>query len=486
MSDVRDGVRAAERLMQAGDIDGSIDAFRRVLAVDPALPDAWYNLGYLLRHAGAYQDALDAYAEALARGVRGAHEVHINRAAILSEALNRTDDAEAELRAAVAVEPRAALAWLNLGSLAEDRGDAEAARDGYKRALAIAPDLARAEARIATLDVLAGRAEEVVARLRARLAGGGVDADGASDLGFALAGALDVLGRDTEAFAALSDANRRARSLLAPGRRYDAGAQRRLVDALLAQPAPAATAPPAGPDTPIFICGMFRSGSTLAEQLIVRHGEGTIAGGEMEMIPALVARALQPYPAALDGLDRDAARALQARYVADMRALLPGPARATDKRCDNVFHIGLIKRLFPDAKIVHTMRSPLDTILSVFFLRFSDAIAYNFDLDEIADFYIQYRRAIDHWRALFPGDILELDYDALVGDPQPVLRRLVAELGLEWRAGAPAAAADPIRTASAWQVRQPVHARSSGRWRRYAPWLEGVRARLLAAGIDAG
>jgi tetratricopeptide (TPR) repeat protein len=487
MSDVREGVRAAERLMQAGDIGGAIDAFRRVLAADPALPDAWYNLGYLLRHAGDYHGALDAYAEALARGVRGPHEVRINRAAILSEALNRSAEAEDELRAAIAAEPRSALAWFNLGSLAEDRGGAADARDSYRRALAIAPQMARAEARLAALDVLRGEARAVVDRLTARLAGGGLDADGAADLGFALAGALDSLGEDGAAFAAATQANRLAKSLLAPSRRYDRAAQHRLVDALVAQQRPSRdeSAPPAGAETPIFICGMFRSGSTLAEQLIARHAEGVVAGGEIETIPAIVAHELQPYPAALATLDGAGAERLQARYRADVRALMSENGRVTDKRCDNVFHIGLIKRMFPDARIVHTVRSPLDTILSVFFLRFSDTIAYNFDLDEIVDYYVQYRRVVDHWRAMFPGDVVDLDYDALVGDPEPVLRALLAPLGLSWRPGAVAAGeTNSIRTASAWQVRQPVHARSSGRWRRYAPWLGEVRARLEAAGID--
>lgn len=486
MDDVREGVRAAERLMQAGDAAGAIDAFRRVLAAEPNLPDAWYNLGYLLRHARDYRGALDAYGEALARGVRGPEDVHINRAAIFAEGLNQADAAEAELKAAVAKNPRAALAWLNLGLVEEDRGDAGAAREAYSHVVALDPGNGRALARLAALDTMAGEAAEVADRLAARLAQGGLHPDAAADLWFALGSARDALGDYPAAFAAVAEGNRLAKSLLAPVHRYQPLAQEGLTAALLAQgrPDPADSAPPAGDRAPIFVCGMFRSGSTLAEQLIARHAGGVTAGGELEFIPTLVATELQPYPASLARLDAASASGLQARYLAELAQVAPGAGRVTDKRCDNVMHIGLIKRLFPDAKIVHTVRNPLDTILSVFFLRFADTIGYGFDLADAAHYYVQYARVIAHWKALWPEDIVEMDYDELVTAPEPVLDRAFTALGLSWGSRTfGAATSQTVRTASAWQVRQPVHARSSGRWRHYAAQLEGVRETLAAAGL---
>lgn len=486
MDDPREGVRTAERLMQAGDWAASIDAFRRVLAAHPDLPDAWYNLGYLLRHARDYRGALDAYGEALARRVRGPEEVHINRAAIYSEALNRPEAAEAELKAAVAANPRAALAWLNLGLLAEDRGDAGAARDAYGRVVALEPGNGRALARLAALDAMGGDPAAVAARLEARLAQGGLHPDAAADLWFALGAARDAAGQYPAAFAAIAEGNRIAKSLLPPAYRYQPKAQEGLVDALraLPRPDPAECAPPAGAATPLFICGMFRSGSTLAEQLIARHAAGVTAGGELEFIPALVATELQPYPARLASLSADSATRLQARYLDELAQVAPGAGRVTDKRCDNVMHIGLIKRLFPEAKIVHTMRNPLDTILSVYFLRFADTIGYGFDLADIAHYFAQYSRIVAHWKSLWPEDIVDLDYDALVAGPEPVLDAAFGALGLSWgNRGFGAPPRENVRTASAWQVRQPVHPRSSGRWRNYAAQLEDVREALAAARV---
>lgn len=486
MDDVREGVRAAERLMQAGDAAGAIDAFRRVLAARPELPDAWYNLGYLLRHARDYRGALDAYGAALAHGVRGPEDVHVNRAAILAEGLNQPDAAEAELKAAVAKNPRMVVAWLNLGLIEEDRGDAAAAREAYRRVVALDPGNGRALARLAALDTMGGDPAAIAAGLEARLAAGGLHLDAAADLWFALGSARDALGDYPAAFAAVAEGNRLAKSLLAPVHRYQPRVQEGLTAALLAQgrPDPAECAPPGGNRAPIFICGMFRSGSTLAEQLIARHAAGVTAGGELEFIPALVATELQPYPASLARLDAASASGLQARYLAELAQVAPGAGRVTDKRCDNVMHIGLIKRLFPDAKIVHTVRNPLDTILSIFFLRFADTIGYGFDLADAAHYYVQYARAIAHWKTLWPDDIVDLDYDELVAAPEPVLDRAFAGLGLDWGNRAfGAAAPETVRTASAWQVRQPVHARSSGRWRNYAVQLEGVRETLAAAGL---
>lgn len=463
--------------MREGRIDDGIHAYRRLLAIDPASTEAWYNLGYLQRCARSFDAALEAYGEALARGIDRPEEVHLNRAAILSEFLARDSDAERELRAALACNPRFALGWLNLGMLYEDRGDPAAARDAYGRVLALEARHARALARLSAIDVFEGKARTVPARLTALLANPRLPAGDAAEIGFALGGALDALGRYDEAFAAFARANQAAQAAAPPSRRYDRAAHERLVDRLIALPrAPRATA---AAWSPTFICGMFRSGSTLVEQILSRHSRVT-RGGELEILPALVATQLQPYPDALATATPDQFAAVRDAYLGEVRDLYPDADTLTDKRPDNVLHIGLIKHLFPAARIVHTTRSLRDTMLSVWFLHFDDSVAYGHALDDIVHWFGQYRRLMAHWRTLYGDDIHDIAYEDVVAAPRTTIAALLDFCGLDWEDAvlAEQGAGGVVRTASVWQVRQPLHGRSVARWRHYARYIEPYLAAL--------
>jgi len=148
----------------------------------------------------------------------------------------------------------------------------------------------------------------------------------------------------------------------------------------------------------------------------------------------------------------------------------------TDKRPDNFLHVGLIKTLFPRAKIVHTRRNPLDNLLSLYFLHLDPGMAYALDLDDAAHWLKEHDRLMAHWKALYPDDICDIDYDELVLAPKPVIEGLLAFLNLSWEDGVLQfhRGAAPVKTASVWQVRQPLHARSSGRWQNYRSVLEPI------------
>ncbi|MBD8620041.1 sulfotransferase [Sphingomonas sp. CFBP 13728] len=473
----------AVRALRAGQVDDGIAAYGALLAVAPGDADSWYNLGYLLRCARRFEEAVAAYATALEHGIARPEEVRLNRAMILSEFLERTDEAEAELRNAIAIAPRFVAARLNLGNLLEDRGEAGAARAVYGDALAIDPRNGRALARQAAIDVFEGRAALVPERLRTALADARLPVDARTEIGFALGGALDAGGAYPDAFAAYAEANRAAAAGAHPSLRYDRAAHERLVDALIALPPSSSKT---RGEAPVFVCGMFRSGSTLVEQILARHSQVT-AGGELDVIPAMAA-AIDGYPGALTTMDDDAFGMLAAQYVAETRALHPDAAMLTDKRPDNFLHIGLIKRMFPNARIVHTTRAPLDTMLSVYFLYFDDSITYGHQLGDIAHWYGQYRRLMAHWQASYPGDIHDVSYDDVVRAPQPTIAALLEFCGLPWEDGvlSPTQSRATVRTASVWQVRQPLHQRSSGRWRNYAAELRARRPELgiFAADLD--
>lgn len=463
MDDWQDLLREASRLRTLGRVEEAIAAYERLLAAQPDLADSWYNLGWLQRKVRRFEAALDSYARALDLGVRDPEEVRLNRAVILSDYLHRPADAAQELDAALEDNPDYVPALLNLGNLREDLGDRPGARAAYERALAVEPGNSLALARLAGVSHAAELDGTLAQRLKIAIAGAAPDEQ--ADLGFALAGLLDAAGRHEEAFDAARSAN--AASRTATGAAYDrAGHERfaqRLIDSFAqrssgAEPAPA-----------IFVCGLFRSGSTLVEQILGAHSRVT-AGGELDLVPALVAR-IDGYPEAVPAAD--------ARTLEDWRdfyrsGLPPHDGTLlTDKRPDNFLHLGLIKTLFPDAKIVHTRRDPLDNLLSLYFLHLDPGMAYALDLADAAHWHGQYERLMAHWKSLYPNDIFDLDYDQLVREPRPVIERLLAFLGLDWEDGLLDfhAGAAPVRTASVWQVRQPLHGRSSGRWRNYREQL---------------
>ena len=455
----------ASALRAAGRVGEAIAAYQRLLAANPELPGSWYNLGWLQKQARHFEDALASYRQALDRGVDEPEEVHLNQAVILSDHLSRPEDALAELEAALALNPIYVPALLNLGNLHEDRGDRAAASDAYQRALAQQPGNALALARLAGVS---DADDELIERVRAAIAQAQTSPAEKADLGFALGRLLDQAGDYDAAFEAYAEANRASAASYGPKfRGYDRSAQEQLVDRLIAAfPVPAQPRESSEGQAPLFICGLFRSGSTLVEQILAGHSR-VAAGGELDLIPALVAR-IQPYPEALEAADPAMFERLRRTYLAGLPAGGSGKI-VTDKRPDNFLHIGLIKAMFPEAKIVHTQRDPLDNLLSLHFLHLDPAMAYALDLEDAAHWHGEYRRLMAHWKALYGDDIHDVDYDQLVREPRPVVERLLAFCGLEWEDQCLAfhSGERVVKTASVWQVRQPLYTRSSGRWKNY-------------------
>lgn len=462
-------LREASQLFRAGRHAEAVVAYERLFATGARLPDSWFNYAMALRAQRRPDDALAAYGRALQLGISGPEEVHLQRGVILADDLGRSSDALAELQAALKIVPAYVPALLNLGNLHEDLGDRGAARDAYARVLAVQPNDPLALAR--SLGLADTASDAMLPRVRAALAHPSATLLDRADLGFALGAALDKVGDFDAAFDAYAEANRASAALAAgSGIRYDPRAQEQLVDRIIAAFPLAAAAPPTG-RAPIFICGMFRSGSTLAEAILAAHS-GVVAGGELHLL-AGVASGFAPYPEATATATAQQLTALRDAYLAATALRHALGQRLTDKRPDNFLHVGLIKALFPDARIVHTVRDAPDNHLSVWFLHASPAVAYATDLGHIAHYDAQHRRLMAHWRTLWPDAIFELDYDRLVADPEPSLTALLDFCGLAPEPGLlERRSTGAVRTASNWQVREPLYRRSSGRWRNYAHRLD--------------
>ena len=485
--------REAERLASEGRLAEAIVAHQRLLQRSPDYPDCWYNLGRLQRRLGQFEEALASYAQALRRGVREPEEVHLNRAVIFADGLHSDAEAEHELAAALAINPGYLPALQNLANLYEDLGRGGEAQALYERILERWPQAFESLARYGILRGALDDADDaLIARLRTASAYPTATAAERASLGFALAQLLDRKGEYSAAFAAAAAANRVSRIAAGASAAYDRVAHERFIDALIAAfprretllpelPGAAALEPALKRPRPIFVCGMFRSGSTLAERLLTAHPQ-VASGGELDLLPRLVKANLIPFPARMAQAPSSLLERIATEYLDQLARLFPGAAWVTDKRPDNFLLIGLIKQLFPQARIVHTTRDALDTCLSIFFLHLDPGISWSLDLMDIGHYYRQYRRLMAHWRFIYDEDILDFDYDALVRDPRPVAQRLVGFCGLDWHEGCLqfATRAGRVRSASAWQVRQELYRRSSGRARNYVHELAPLAAYLEA------
>ncbi|MFA6984861.1 MAG: sulfotransferase [Arenimonas sp.] len=489
-------LRQAETLHRQGRRLEAIEVFRQVLATRPDSTEGWYELGYLLKAEGKYEDALEAYGQALARGVKRPEEVHLNRAVIYSDHLRRDELAEHELKAALTLAPDYVPARLNLGNLHEERGERAEALACYAQ---IMPESG------GSADAYRDLRCEALARTSILQPPGSVDDplfqhlhDAATTLAqtpivranvlFALGRAYDRLDEFDKAFDAYARANRCL--LRESGKTYDRAHSTRLIDAMIAA-FPTAAQGGIGAATgaaPLFICGMFRSGSTLIEQVLAAHPQVT-PGGELDFLMRLAASRLAPFPQSMIHLDPKREAAFADEYRSHLAQLFPDAnagAYITDKRPDNFLLIGLIKRLFPDARIVHTTRHPMGNGFSIYMQHLHHRVAgYSSDLGDIGHYYGQYRRLMAHWKSLYPDSIYDFDYDDFVSDPVPALQRLFAFLGLDWdeRALEFHKLRNTVKTGSYWQVRQPLHGNASGRWRHYDQHLGPLRLALGDAGI---
>jgi hypothetical protein len=261
------------------------------------------------------------------------------------------------------------------------------------------------------------------------------------------------------------------------GSPYSPEEHRQYVDQLIAAFSPAHFARVRGwgleTDVPVFVVGLPRSGTSLVEQILASHprvhgaGELTDMRSAYRSLPALVGKHA-PGVECVAALSRETVRLLASGYLDRVRRLAPDAARIVDKMPDNYLMLGLIATLFPRARLIHVRRDLRDVGLSCWLTHFKH-IRWACDLAHIGTRAREYLRLMEHWRRALPVPMLEIDYEEVVADLEGSARKLVAWCGLEWD---PACLAfhrtkRVVRTASMTQVREPLYARSVGRWRHY-------------------
>lgn len=438
-------------LFETGDVAGAITALRRACELAPNMAGGWFNLGRALK-------------------------LRV-----------RTGEAIAALQRALQLDPSHVSARLTLADAEASIGQVGAAAAELRRLLQTHPGNAHAWFALANLKVVPLTGQDL-ALLRRNFERADVPTEDRVLFGFALARALEDHADYAASFEVLQCANRLQRGRV----RWNAVEHRARIDAV----ARAFAAPPATPLDPqsgsevILIASIPRSGSTLVEQIIASHPE-VEGANEITDLPTILdeesRRRGRPFP----GWVRDAVPAdwqrLGREYLARTACWRERKPRFTDKNLVNWKYIGTALAMLPSARVVVVRRDPVEACLACYRQWFARGTPFAYDLTELADYCADFMRLTRFWLKQYPDRVFDLEYEALLADPEGVIRRLLDFCGLPF---------DPaclsfhetqrtvISAASAAQVRQPLQ-RSTARAARYGHLLDTLRGRLRDAGLVA-
>ena len=435
-------------LQKAGQIDAAAKIYEQVLADNPNRASAWNLLGTVAIQKSDPERALALLRHALS--------------------LNAKDPAIQH----------------NLGYLRGLFGDSQEAVAHYREAIRLKPDYAEAYHNLASSaafrygDPLLENIEDLLENQDM------ADVDRCF-LHFAAGKMFDDMGAYDRAFVHYAAGN------AARNANFDQTTHRHLIDRTISmfdadyvrgRIHPADSTAGDGARRMIFIVGMPRSGTTLAEQILSSHPAVAGAGelGDISSIAGTLpehaagAPAETKFPDCMPWVSDAVVGGFANAYHNRVEGLFPDARRIVDKHPLNFRFVGLILQFFPSTTIINMRRDPRDTCLSCYFQNFNKGQHYAFDLEALGRVYLDYHRLMEHWRRLLPGRFLDVDYESLIDDAKSEGSRMLAAAGLDWHPDCEQfhKTARPVSTASRWQVRQPIYKTAKARWRRYEKHIE--------------
>jgi tetratricopeptide (TPR) repeat protein len=469
-----------------GDTTRSVTSARRAIERSGNSAHDWVRLARALWQAHEFNEVEGCITRARAAARSAGCFAQLGNLFILLEDFPRALEAYDEAARREPQEPRY---LYNRAAVRRFLGQLEQAELDYDRLIELDPG--ECEAWLSRTELRRQRPERNhVAALEARLAKGFRSWQGEVPIRYALAKEYEDLGDYARSWQHLAAGAALRRQHL----QYDVHTDLATVEWIRdAFPHAGSCARECPSDDPIFIVGMPRTGTTLLERILAGHPRVLAAGELSHLSLAVVAAAertagrtrLSRRELVAVSANLDFA-ALGADYLARTRPRAAHLRRCIDKLPLNYLYCGIIHRALPNARILHMTRHPLATCYAVFKVLFNQGYPFSYDLGELADYYLGYRRLMAHWQLTLPGKILEVSYERLVCDPETEARRVFdfCNLGWEKRYLEVEKVIGPSTTASASQVRRPIHQDSISQWRHYEHHLAHVAQRLAAAGIE--
>jgi tetratricopeptide (TPR) repeat protein len=451
----------------------------RVLKLAPGFLDARLDLSRVYKQQDRIEDAIATAAQAVTMNPRNsnAHYLHASMLAIAG----RHENALESYQRALAITSRHTAAWVGMGHLLKTLGKQEEGIAAYRKAIEQRPNFGEVYWSLANLKTFRFTAEEV-ADMERRLAEEDLDEDARVHFLFTLGKAREDRKEYPRAFEYYAEAcaTQRMRIAYDP---VDTEVINERIRGVFTADFIAENNGQGCPDpAPIFIVGLPRSGSTLIEQILASHSqvEGTAELPDVgRVIGSLPARCEgQNYPEAARLLDAADWREIGESYLERTQRHRSGLPFFTDKMPNNFPSIGLIHLMLPNAKIIDARRHPLDSCFGSFKQHFAHGQTFSYDLVELGEYFLEYRRMMRHWQDVLPERVLEVRYEDMVRDQEGQTRRLLEYCGLDWEDACLRfyETERAVRTASSEQVRQPIYSSSVNHWRHFreelAPLIE--------------
>ena len=359
--------------------------------------------------------------------------------------------------------------WLSLGHAYKANGDLDKAIDAYRKSAQYMPDFGDAYWSLANTKTYTFSPEDIAAMSDMQKRSS-TSLDDRVHLSFALGKAYEDKKRYRDSFKHYERGNHLKRRTLQ-------FSIKRIENAMAAQqqacPASLFDNNHAGCQSadPIFIVGLPRAGSTLLEQILASHSrvDGTMELHDILGIASRLSGQRTPYPYNLGDLSDEDCKKLGEMYIEQTRDYRQGAPFFIDKMPNNFIHIGLIKRILPNAKIIDARRDPVACCFSGFKQLFGDGQEFSYTLSDIGRYYRAYESLMDHWHSVLPGQILTVKHEDVLDDLEGQVRRILDYCNLDFEAQCLKfyETKRVIKTPSSEQVRQPLYRSGMTQWKNF-------------------
>lgn len=458
-----------------GRLNEAISCFNKSIQLNPEYAEAYNNLGNTLNKLDSFPEAIIAFEKALTLNNQY-YDAYLGLSNSYKES-DRVKDMMACLHKAISLNQNNPRAYHALGCAYNVVGEFDEAIKAFGKVIELNPNYVEVYFDLSYSKKYQSLDDIEVARINALLGNSEISLDNKAFLYFALGKIHDDCKHYLEAFKYYQEGNqiRRERT------QFDRAAHRRFVEESIQVFTSEFFAKKGGigslTDKPVFVVGMPRSGTTLVEQIVASHPNVHGAGEQpylhkiKQKISLLIGGA---YPKQIQEIDHKMALELATYYENSVFNVAPASVKyVIDKAPYNFLHLGLISLLFPNARVIHCCRDPLDTCISNYFQCFKQGNSHSYDLEDLGFYYIQYKKIMTHWQKVLPIKILEVHYEDIVTNEQIKIRELLDFLGLTWDTACLEfyKANRSVKTASLFQTRQPIHNKSIQRWKKYEQFI---------------
>lgn len=448
-------------------------AFRHSLRLNNDYWDAHENYGKFLIKGGRYEEAVDILKHSLK--IRPEHIESVYRLAEAYIELMELDKAYSCFNRAVEIDPVELSSHMGMGNVALFSGDFNLAETHYRRAIEI--DALYGMAYLNLSSHKTAITDQDIDNMKASLVKT-TDEQDKIHLNFALGKSHEHREDYQQAFNYFSAGNALKRSTV----NYDISAEKQAFDEIIevfnedfiASHANVGLAD----ETPIFILGMPRAGTSLVEQILSSHAD-VFGAGEISYLRTLAHSYLSPdrlFPGNIKYRQDNEFRELASKYIELLRQKEKTVRFISDKMPHNFLVIGLIHVILPNAKIIHCKRNARDTCISIFSNYFFKHHPYANDQQELGSYYKLYENLMDHWHRLLPGSIYDISYEDLIANQHEQTMNLLRFCGLEWDDACLAFhdSKRTVKTLSVEQVRKPLYRSSVNKWQHYQDCFEAL------------